>query len=715
MTGAPELRIINRRFLLGCSDRLAERTALVEIAVPDHVVFDDAAETRIRAGIAALHPEEPLLRTTDNDWPDSFLVAGPPDQPGDPVMQRLGRWLVAVTITIQRFAREPVFRGRVSRCDPQRLTLALPWYREAVFNESLTLALQLVGQWVGIGSAKAAEPTLSGHFGERWMGIRNGGVAPYTLSFIQAGALRGIPFSVLPSCVQLGWGANAERFDMSFSTETSWMANSLAKNKAKTSRTLAAAFLPVPDSRVVSDVEAAERVANQLGWPVVIKPLSQELGSGVVAGIPDAATLRQTFGRAAKYSPGNVVIENHIDGDDHRMLVVNGRMLMAVRRVPAGVTGDGVHTVAQLVEAANTDPRRGTHRYSLLKKLVFDDEAASCLAEHGNTKESVPRSGQWVPLRRIANISSGGTAEDVTASVHPDNVAMAERAARIVGLNIAGIDFLTTDISRSWRDIGGAICEVNAQPGFSPHWLAAPERDMEGEVLDLLFAERSALIPTAAITGATGTGMAARMLGEIWRAAGRLTGICTTSELRIGEEVLTTQNRSGYPGTRIILEDPGVQAAVLEMPGAGLASTGHPCDRYDVAAVLDASDQLEAEVLQRAELAVVINADDPRCLALRSHAGTARHILVAREPDCPAVVEHRRSGGESVFIAGRDGRRWVVLAEGERELALMPVDEIPGANNAQRCSSSMFAAALAWAQGIEIAVIRKALGGRQVS
>jgi cyanophycin synthetase len=327
-------------------------------------------------------------------------------------------------------------------------------------------------------------------------------------------------------------------------------------------------------------------------------------------------------------------------------------------------------------------------------------------------------------LSRTANISSGGTAEDVTGSAHPDNIALAERAARIIGLDIAGIDLLCPDISRSWREVGAAICEVNGQPGFRPHWLADPERDINGEILDILFAGRSARIPTAAITGTNGKTTTAEMLYRIWTAAGRRAGVCTTAVVRIDDQIVSTENLSGQPGARIILNDPGVEAAVLEMPRKGLIYFGHPCDRYDVAALLNVQDdhlgvdgihtleqmaEIKAEVLQRATRAIVVNAEDPLCMAMRVRASAGRHILVARTPEVGALAEHRRGGGEAVFLDTRGGRRMIVLAAAATETELMPVDDVPATMNgllACNESNALFAAALAWAHGIDHDAIR---------
>lgn len=715
-----QLRVEYRRFLRACAAGLAEKTALVELSVQGGAA---GADDRIRTAASSLCPGEPLFGIAEADWPDAFLVPGPADI-DDEALGRLGNWVVAVTVAIQRWGRDPVWRGRLLTAGHGRLRLAIPWHRPDFFDESLTAAIQLIPGWLCPGQDG---DQLGQIFAGRWPDIQAGGLGPNTLRFIEAGLRRGMPFDVLPSFVQIGWGTNAERVDLGVTGRTGWIAMGTAKNKHTANQTLALAGLPVPRAIAVRNVEQAQRAADELGWPVVIKPLDQDGAVGVVPGVSDSTRLRRAFAEADRVSPGNVLVEQHCAGDDYRLLVAGGRVLQAVRRISAEVIGDGVRTVGQLVDQVNADPRRGTQRYSLLRALVLDAKALELLAEQGFGPDSVPPRGQSVQLSRTANISAGGTAEDVTGSAHPDNIGLAERAARIIGLDIAGVDFLCPDISRSWREVGGAICEVNGQPGFRPHWLADPARDINGEILDILFEGRPARIPTAAITGTNGKTTTAEMLHRIWLAAGKRTGVCTTSVVRIGDQVVSTDNLSGQPGARMILNDPGVEAAVLEMPRKGLIYFGHPCDRYDVAALLNVQDdhlgvdgvdtteqmaELKAEVLQRATEAIVVNAEDPLCLAMRARASTSRHILVARTPQIGAIASHRRDGGEAVYIDDRRGRRRIILATGRAEIELMAVDDVPATMNGLlpfNESNALFAAGLAWAQGIDTATIRRAL------
>lgn len=655
-----QLGLERRMLLSGFSGGLAEKTAIVDLVVSGIPAYSASIDQRLHECALGLYPSRRLFSVAESDWPTAFLK---PTDLGDLGVEWLGSWIVALTVAIQRFGRDPVWRGRVISAERHRLRLAIPWTRNVFFGQALDLALELVR--CAVTGSDGVPVELQAHFGGNWAAICANGMQPNTLRFIQAAAARDIPFAVLPNFVQLGWGANAERFDMSFTGRTSWIAEAMARDKWNSKRTLARAEITVPHAWVVHNVTDAEyAAANLAGWPVAVKPFNRSPGqpdNGVTTGVPDPEILRGAFERASQCGTGGVIVEEHIAGDDHRLLVVNGSLLSAVRRKVQG------------------DNRFG-----------------------------------WI--------------EDVTASVHPDNRALVERVARVAGLDIAGVDVLTPDISRPWQEVGGAVYGVCGQPDFSPHWAADPDRDLNGEVLDSVFAGLPARIPTAAITGTNGKTTTSEMLFSIWTAAGKRAGVCTTVAVRIGNQQVTAKNLSGWPGARILLEDPGVEAAVFEMPRKGLLKFGHPCDRYDVAALLNVQNdhigdegidtleqmaELKAEVLQRASRAVVVNADDPLCMAVRWRAGTDRHILVFGNPDNPALHEHRRSGGEAVFVADRNGAPCVVVATGDREEILMPVRDIPATMNGLlrfNVSNAMFAVGLAWGQGLAPAIIRRGLG-----
>lgn len=698
MSSGVRLELRNRRFLPGCAFGLAEPTALVELAVTGVDTFDAATEQRLKARAGAFYPEENyylFFGVDEQDWPAPFLVDGAAG-PCTPA-QRLGQWVVALTVILQRWAYDVAFRGAVVDADPSRLLLAIPWRQQSVFSGALELAVRLIPLWSEPEPDAADLAEVTDYFHTGLEALHTSGLVLDGLRFAQAAVARDIPIAITLGFLRLGWGADAELLHGTFTGHTAWIAHCTAKDKIATSSLLGAVGVPVPAMRVVADYEGAESAAAELGWPVVIKPPALDMSAGIVPGIDSTDKLRSAFAAAAALSPGRVMVEKHVPGDSHRLLVVHGRLLDAVRRIPPEVTGDGVHSIAELIVIANADPRRAV----VVKPVKLDDEGVEFLREQGLDETSVPEKGRLVRFAHLTYRRVGGYAEDVSTVIHPDNRALAERVARVAQLDIAGVDLLIEDISRSWREVGGCVCEVNSQPALMPHWLARPDWDVNGEILDLLIAGRPMRIPTAAVVGVGETGATALLLQEIWEATGRRTGVCTTEVLRIGDDVVSTDNLAGQPGTHMILADPGVEAAVFEVPTDNLIELGHGCDRYDVVAILgtdaDVVD-LHTDVLHRAHRAIVVNADDPLCMDLRLRIPGPRHVLVTR--DAGSVALHCAVGGDAVFIETVDGQNWLTLAEGENRTRLMcPVGSGPAP------LPVLFAAAVAWAQGVDADVI----------
>lgn len=644
----------------------------------------------------------------------------------------LANAISGLCVAIQREARDAVWVGRgeyaASHDTSHELRLSLPYDRELVLKDALQWAARWWMLWGASTENLDAENELLGQY-RRWLdAVQTGGLPPNTLRFALSAYERGWPVSVQHKVLHIGWGAARKSLDSSFTGQTSQLAARIARDKNLTNRLLQQGGLPVPPSARVSDWDGALKIAQRLDWPVVIKPASLDQGVGVVPGIRDVETLRKAFDQAEKYSPGAVIVEKHIAGDDHRLLVVSGRMLMAVRRLQGGVTGDGRHTVAEMLAQANTDPRRGSSNRSLMMRLEIDDEALACLKNQAMDAESIPSIGQFVHLRRTANISTGGTAQDVTHLIHPDNRLLAERAARIVGLDIAGVDFLCPDISRSWREVGGGICEVNAQPGFRPHWLGDPGRDINGEILDILFAECSPRIPTSAIIGTKGDITVAHILHNIWLQAGFCNGMLSTHGVRLGETWVHGKSvPSANAAVQMLLPDSALQSLVLEVGCQELLSDGHPLDRYDVVALLNLQDEnigedlaekpyemarLKAQLLERTSLAVVVNADDVRCLQLVQLTAPSRKLLVSVLANNAALLAHCRGGGRAVYPQVQDNLDWICLADGQSTQLLMPMCDIALTDHG-RCpmmlQNVLFAIALAWAQGVDFEHIRIAM------
>lgn len=714
--------IIELKFHVGQLHGLEDPTALLTLPVAGR--FDRLAVERLLARVRTYFEQTDGIPV--QGMPRALLVG---EYPVDSPDVRAAEVLAALCVGFQRLARDPVGPAQVLSVREGTWALALPYLRREVLQSGVPLFLRLFQIW----SRPAVDPEDQGKLhatSVQWLrGVHRSGMAPNTLRFALAARAKGHPVASMGNgLVQIGWGALQQRMESSFTGDTSVIATRIAKNKPMASAIMARAGLPVPRAVLVENWAQALRAAQALEWPVVVKPANLDQGQGVVPDIRSEPMLREAYERAASLSPRQVLVEKHVEGADHRMLVVGGRLLAASRREPGGVVGDGRSTVMQLLDVLNADPRRGSDQRSLLKRVDLDEEAKTRLSEQGLAEDSVVERGRFVVLRRTANISTGGTAVDVTSHVHPDNRRLVERAARVVGLDIAGIDLLCPDLSKSWQEVGGAICEVNAQPGFRPHWLGDPGRDVNAEIVDWM-CRAGSRIPTAAITGTNGKSTTARMLHHIWLAAGRYAGASTSSGVWLGPDRMLKNAPVGVSGARMVLDDPAVEAAVLELPRRGLIRLGQPCDHYDVAALLNVQDDhlgvdgidsleamanLKAQVIERASKAVVVNADEELCLSVLGRAKARRRLLVSRHGDAnPAVKKHLEGGGEAVLMAEHKGAAWIILASGEQRQPLLPLDAIPATMNGLlrfNQSNAMFAVALAWAQGIPMATVRAALG-----
>lgn len=644
----PRMLLVDLRTLPGCSADLTEPTAFVDIDISAGAVSgagqaDGFDPDRIAAGAAAVFDAEPFVSAGDGDtgagWPEEFVLISAEHPPADDPWWVLARWVVALTVALQRAAGDPVEHGQVLDAGPRGLRLAIPWRRRAVIEWAVGSALALLEVWTRPVPDAAAVTLLAAQFAGdlgRW---QDDGLGLETLRYARAAAQRDIPVTVLPGVVQLGWGANADRMRGSRNDRTDALAVFAADNTVTSRRLLAHSGVPLPDGDLTADPEQAEQVADRLGWPVALRPLKNTAGPPV-PDISDPAALRRAFGDLKAVSPAAVVVEKRVEGVEHRLLVVEGRLLAATRRDPDGAVAD------------------------------------------------------------------------VTAGVAPENAALAARAARLVGPNIADVEFWTADIGRPWRQAGGAVYEVRAQPDLRVHRTAHPGRDLYDEILDTLFDGRPARIPTTAVTGA-GAGAAALLMYRIWAAAGVTAGVCTAEVLRIGEDVLPAGGRGGQAGGRIILTDPAAQAGVLQLGAEDVIRNGHPCDRYAVTALLsvDEPSAAQREILRRTRDAVVVAAD-PAAVALASTAPGLRRILVAPESVDPESVDPESVGPESVDpesvgTATHDGRAWIVHTDATGQTPLLPADEVPPGG----LRAALFAAALAMAHGIAPAVIRRAMTG----
>lgn len=388
----------------------------------------------------------------------------------------------------------------------------------------------------------------------------------------------GIPFREMPGqFLQYGDGAKARWLNSTFTDATPYISTQLARDKMQSAALLRAAGLPVPLHRKVSSAKEAQAVAKAIGYPVVVKPIDQEGGKGVAAGLMDAEELAKAFTAASQLSR-NVLVERHVDGRDYRLTVLHDRVIWAVERVPAGVTGDGTSTVAQLIAATNADPRRGTGPHAALKKLQIDEGASALLARQGLAEDSVPEAGRFVPLRRNSNVATGGMPVAVFDKVHPDNALLAVRAVRALRLDLGGVDLLIPDIARSWREGGAAICEVNAQPQLG----SITSTEIYPEVLRELMGGSDGRVPVVIVAGMDDGGALAGQIARALEARGLVTGLHDTAGLRLGDEWLTQRPVPLQAAGNILALDRRVEAMVLSRLSPDCLTHGLPVQRFDL-------------------------------------------------------------------------------------------------------------------------------------
>jgi len=565
---------------------------------------------------------------------------------------------------------------------------------------------------------------------------RRTALGPTTFSLAQEAERRGIPVMRLDeqSLVQLGTGRYQKRIRASITSMTSQIATDAAGDKDLTKTLLSDAGLPVPRGDVVRNVEDAVRAAERIGYPVVVKPLDGNHGRGVSIGLSTAEEVTQAFEEAVRHSR-RVIVENYFKGRDHRILVVNGELVAVAERVPAHVVGDGEHSIAALIEELNKDPRRGEGHEKVMTRVKINDHLIGVIAKAGFDLDSVPALGEVVYLCDTANLSTGGTAVDRTDDIHPDNALIARRAARTIGLDVAGIDFIAPDITRSVHETGGGIIEVNAAPGFRMHLQPSEgrPRNVARAVIDMLFPRGTPTrIPILAITGTNGKSTTARMVGHILRASGLDVGLTSTTGIYVNGNRVVEADASGPWSARAVLRDPTVDVAVLETARGGILREGLGFPECDVGLVTNIQpDHLGLKGIETIEdLAWVksvvveavhrngtsiLNADDPMCVGMRRRAGgRIGYFSLRGGADMTDFLrEYIEDGGLAVVRepSAVDGGEIVIHDEGDA-IHLMRAAEIPATLDGLaefNVQNALGAVAMAYAQGIPLNIIRMAL------
>lgn len=509
-------------------------------------------------------------------------------------------------------------------------------------------------------------------------------LGPSTGAIVQAAVARNIPFRRLTegSLVQFGWGSRQRRIQAAEIDATGAIAETIAQDKELTKKLLDAAGVPVPMGRSVSDPEDAWAAAQEIGLPVVIKPKDGNQGKGVTVNVTTREQLTAGFHAASEFRD-DILVERYLPGHDFRLLVIGDKLVAAARRDPPQVVGDGVHSVRELVEQVNKDPRRGDGHATSLTKIRFDDIALATLAKHGMNADSVPAQGQRVVLRNNANLSTGGSATDVTDDVHPEVAARCIAAAHMVGLDICGVDLVCDSVLKPIEEQNGGIVEVNAAPGLRMHLSPSfgKSRPIGEAIMDTLFADGDdGRIPVVAVTGTNGKTTTVRLIAHLLTASGLRTGMTNTDGVYIEGRRIDSGDCSGPRSARNVLLHPDVDAAVFETARGGLLREGLAFDRCQVAVVtnIGAGDHLGLNYITTLEdLAVlkrvivqnvadggmaVLNAADPVVAAM---AETTRGDVsfFALDVGHPVMGMHRAQGRRVVFV--EDGH--LVAAQGKLE------------------------------------------------
>ena len=555
-------------------------------------------------------------------------------------------------------------------------------------------------------------------------------LGPSTGAIVSAAVARGIPFRRLTqgSLVQFGWGSKQKRIQAAETSFTSAIAEAIAQDKELTKNLLHASGVAVPYGRPVEDEDDAWAAAQEVGLPVVVKPQDGNQGKGISVNLTSEEQVRKAYRVAIEFRD-DIMVEKYLPGHDWRLLVIGDKLIAAARRDPPLVIGDGTHTVRELVDIVNSDPRRSDGHATSLTKIRFDEIALARLAEQGYTADSVPPRGVRVILRNNANLSTGGTATDVTDDVHPDLAAAAVAAAQTVGLDIAGIDVVCDTILKPLEDQGGGIVEVNAAPGLRMHLDPSfgKGRDVGKAIIDMMYKDGSnGRIPVVAIAGTNGKTTTSRLIGRIFEANGQRVGMTSTDGVYIQGKQIDDGDCSGPRSARNVLMHPDVDAAVFETARGGVLREGLGFDMCDVAVVtnIGIGDHLGLNYITTVdELAVVkrvivenvaphgtavLNAADPQVARMAAHC-PGGIIFFARDKANPVLATHKAQGKRVVY-ANEEG---IVCQEG-RKSQRIPFSSIPLTRNGSigfQVENAMAATATGWALGLDWAVIEKALSG----
>ncbi|WP_036486124.1 cyanophycin synthetase [Myxosarcina sp. GI1] len=640
----------------------------------------------------------------------------------------MGHIVEHVALELQELAGMPVGFGRTRETStPGTFNVVFEYVEEQAGRYAGRAAVRLCKSIVETGTYPAAE--LAQDLADLKDLKANTALGPSTETIIKEAEARKIPWMWLSAraMLQLGYGIHQKRIQATLSQNTGILAVELACDKEGTKTMLGDAGVPVPRGTVIQYLDELETAIDDVGgYPIVIKPLDGNHGRGITIDINSWHEAEAAYDLASAASKTrSVIVERFYRGSDHRVLVINGKVVAVSERIPAHVVGDGRSTIKELIEITNRNPDRGEGHDNVLTKIAIDKTSEAVLEKQGYSLDRILPEGETAYLRDTANLSTGGIAVDRTDEIHPENIWLAQRVAKIIGLDIAGIDMVTPDISKPLRQVDGVIVEVNAAPGFRMH--AAPSRGLPrnvgASVLDMLFPpDKPSRIPIIAITGTNGKTTTTRLTAHIYRQTGKITGYTTTDGVYIQNYLVEKGDNTGPYSAGMILKDPTVEVAVLETARGGILRSGLAFDRCDIAIVLNvAADHLglggidTIEQMARVKSVVpetvkpdgyaILNADDPLVAAMAQQV-KCKVAYFSLNPDNPLIAEStRRNGLAAVYENG-----YLSILEGNWTLRVEKAVKVPmtmGGMAPFMIANALAGCLAAFVQGVDIETIRR--------
>ncbi|MBE9162935.1 cyanophycin synthetase [Tychonema sp. LEGE 06208] len=648
----------------------------------------------------------------------------------------MGHVIEHVALELQEMAGMPAGFGRTREtATPGIYQVVIEYQNEQAGRYAARAGVRMCQSIADTGSYSAAE--LAQDLKDLREFALSAALGPSTETLIKEAEARGIPWLPLGArfMIQLGYGVHQKRIQATLTNRTGVLGVELACDKEGTKNILGAAGVPVPRGTVIHYLDELQGAIEDVGgFPIVLKPLDGNHGRGITIDINSWEVAEEAYDLASAASKTkSIIVERYYTGRDHRVLVVNGQVVAVAERVPANVVGNGRDTVEQLVAEVNRDPQRGDGHDNVLTRITIDKLTLDLLQKQGYAMDSVVPAGERVFLRATANLSTGGIAVDRTDEIHPENVWLFSRVAKIIGLDIAGIDVVTDDISVPLRDTNGVIVEVNAAPGFRMH--VAPSqglpRNVAGAVFDMLFpSPQHSRVPILAVTGTNGKTTTTRLLAHILKQTGQITGYTTTDGTYIGDYLVESGDNTGPQSAHLILSDPTVEVAVLETARGGILRSGLGFNQCDVGVVLNvAADHLGIgdidTVEQLAKLKsvlvesvmpkgyAVLNADDP-LVAQMAQRVKAQIAYFSMNPENELVAKHTAAGG----LAAIYENGYLSILKGDWTLRIEQAVNVPltmGGRAPFMIANALAACLAAFAQGLKIEDIRAALSSFQAS